>query len=180
MLAAFGISASAADSVGSCEIAVRHQVNRQFHTRTVDFAINSMNQNSGRHDLVSGTFFLSRDVQRDDPYQFTCSVNDINGHVRSVSLGPTAGAATGSANREMDMVQVGRNSCTGAVDQNLHDRGYNDVRINSFNQGSPSGRQDFISGSASADSGSGTDTFGFTCHMNPETGNVRSLDVFHR
>ena len=179
ILAGFAFSAYAVDSVLSCEIAVRHHAEEEYHSDAVDFAVDK-NQNPGRHDLVNGTFFLSRDVQRANPYRFTCSVNDSNGHVRSVGIVPPGVASVGTANRMMDMEQLDINNCRGAVDENLLGRGYGDVRISSINQGTGAGRNGFISGSATADNGYGSESFGFSCRVDPSNGKVRSVDVFHK
>ncbi len=185
LFAGFAVSAYA-NSVSSCESAVRHQVNRQFMTGAHDFAINTVNQNYGRNDFVSGTFFLTRDHAHLNPYQFTCRLNDTNGHVRTVAIGPSATAyvppavtSSGAASRVMTNQQIDLNNCQGAVDQNLHDRGYNTVQINSINQ-ETGPRRDYISGSVSAMNGYGTSSFGFSCRVNLNTGNVKSVDVFQR
>lgn len=186
LFAGFAFSAYAADPVHSCEVAVRHQVNRQFMTGAHHFTVNTMDQNNGRRDFVSGTFFLTRDHAQANPYQFTCRLSDISGHVRTVEIGPSASAYIppavsyqGSASRVMTMQQTDLNNCQGAVDQNLHDRGFSNVQINSINQESGV-RRDYISGSASADNGYGTSSFGFSCRVNLNSGNVRSVDVFQR
>jgi hypothetical protein len=170
----FAVSGFAADAVSSCRSAVWSQVRSQYGSPPVALSINSDNQNYSRQDWVTGTFFLARDSDRDNPYQFTCSVNDRTGSIARLDIRP---AGTGEANRSMDMGPAAVGSCQGAVNGRLRDRGYESVSINSIRM-DPDG--DRVVGSARAGRGYGSDVFDFSCHVDPRDGDVRSVDLNRR
>ena len=158
-------------AVRDCESAVRQQAAERFGT-DIDFRGTRIDDNPGRRDWVIGTFSARRRGP-DDVHQFACSVDFDNGRVRSVEIDRGRGPSRSSVRDSVDI-------CRGAVDEKIRRSGYDRVSIGNIRIDDRPGRNDWVIGDARADRGRRSDPFEFSCRVNLDNGNVRSVDVRRR
>src|SRR5205823_3151066 len=70
-------------AVRVCQDAVRQQAGDRFRTGNVAFRRTNIDDNPGRQDFVTGVFDIRRGYDRDETYNYSCSVNFDTGEVRS-------------------------------------------------------------------------------------------------
>ncbi|PWT99175.1 MAG: hypothetical protein C5B51_27740 [Terriglobia bacterium] len=165
------------DAIRTCRDAVRQQAVNRFGTSELEFRDTRPDDNPGRRDWVTGTFFLRRDRDRDQPHQFACSVDFASGAVRSVNI--DAGGRdrfNGSADREFGARDAIQN-CRREVMYRLQQRGYGDVRFGSVRVDDQPGRNDWVVGDVSGQRGRGLDSYRFSCRVDLRDGDVRSVDL---
>ena len=139
------------DAAGACQQAVRESANQQYGLRDIDFGDVNADDNPRRNGAVMGSFDVRRGNDR-DTYRFSCSVDLANGRVRGVEISRVQDA----------------------------ERGYRNVQFGLLNADN---RQDGgIAGTATGQRGDDGHTYNFEirCSVNPDNGNIRSLQVNRR
>lgn len=163
---------------GICREEVQRQAAQRFGSGAIEFADVRMDDNPGRGDWILGRFFLRRDRDRDQSHQFVCSVNFDTGRVRSVEIDPIDRGRDRYSNNQAaptgirDAVQT----CQREVERRVRDRGYRDVQFGEINIDDRSNRNDSVVGNLRAD----RDRFNFTCRVDLNDGDVRSVDLKRR
>ncbi|HLK67067.1 MAG TPA: hypothetical protein VKU19_26720 [Bryobacteraceae bacterium] len=157
----------------ACKDAVRERANLQYGFRDIDFKGMDGEENPGRNDKVEGSFDVPRGNSR-DTYHFSCSVDSANGRVRGVEI--SRGRDTTGADR-----YAGRDNaisaCQRAAEQQIQRDGYRNVQFGSMDANSR--QRDWISGTATAQRGNSERAYDFDigCTVNPDNGNVRSVQA---
>jgi hypothetical protein len=166
-------------------MAVRQQAFERYRTRNIAFRRTTLDDNPGRRDWIIGMFDIRRGYDRDETYRFSCSTNFDTGEVRSVQIDPTdrfsnfpgrgdgRGDGRGAARAALE-------SCREAVDDRIRQNGYQHVDILSIDVDNNPGRNDWITGRARADIRMRSDTFDFSCSVNLQNGDTRSVTVRRR
>jgi hypothetical protein len=169
------------DAVATCQDEVRNQAAARFRLNNIAFLRTVTDDNPGRRDWITGSFVARRSLGRTQTYQFSCAVNMNNGNVRSVDIQPRTGpsgfensyGATPASARAID-------SCQRAVQQRLRSDGFPNVDFTTIGLDNNPGRSDWIIGNARAGVGVRRDWFSFSCSVNLNNGNVRSVQVDRR
>jgi hypothetical protein len=165
---------SAERAVRGCEQAVRQQAGQRFGSPNIDFRGTRIDDNPGRRDWVIGDFAVRR-YGREEMHRFTCSVNLADGDIRTVEIdGGGGGGFRGGPAR--DAVRI----CRQAVEERIRTSGYDAVNVNNIRVDDRPGRNDWVVGDARGDRGRRSDPFDFSCRVNLDTGEVRTVDVKRR
>lgn len=178
-----GVRFSADQGIAVCRDEVRRRVAEQYGTPEIEFRQMRLDDNAGRADWITGSFFLRRDRDRDQPHRFGCSVDFETGRVRSVQIDQVGGGYPDRGNAGIpdragvrDAVQT----CQRAVEERARERGYRDVEIGRINIDDGPGRNDFVIGDLRASRGGNWDRFSFACRVDLRDGDVRSVDLTRR
>jgi hypothetical protein len=169
------------EAVAVCQDEVRVQAAQRYNARNVAFVRTVLDDNPGRRDFVIGNFVARRSLGRTQNYRFTCAVNFNNGNVRNVEIQPLTGPSgfersfgnTPGRARAVD-------SCQRSVQQRLRSQGFPNVDFSTIGMDNNPGRSDWIVGNARAGVGARRDWFDFSCSVNLQNGNVRSVEVIRR
>jgi hypothetical protein len=163
-------------AVRICQDAIRQQAADRFRSRDVVFRRTEMDEQPGRNDWVVGAISVRRGEGREEAYRFSCSVNFDSGRVRSAQIEdrPDYQDGGGSSNRRAI------ENCQRAVEQRLLRDGYDQVDFRSINVDGRPGREERIVGDARASGRNRPDAFDFSCSVDFDSGNVRSVDVRRR
>jgi len=165
-----------------CQDAVRKQAYDRFRSNNISFRRTALDNNPGRQDWVTGLFDLRSGYDRDETYNFSCSVNFDNGEVRSAQIDPIERDRymPGYGDARKSTARLAMDSCQRSVEDNVRQKGYQHVDFLSINVDDRPGRSDWIVGTARADVRSKSDSFTFSCSVNMQNGDVRSVDVRRR
>lgn len=167
---------SANDAARACQDAVRDRANQQYGFRDIEFRGVNTDDNPGRHDAIMGSFDVHRGNDR-DTYRFSCSVDLANGRVRGVEIvrGPEADRADRYAGRD-DAISA----CQRAAEQRIQRDGFRNVQFGLLNADNRRGGG--ITGTATGQRGNNGRGYDFEirCSVNPDNGNIRSLQVNRR
>jgi hypothetical protein len=165
---------SADDAVRVCQDNVRDQAARRFNASDIIFRRTRMDDQPGRNDWVTGFFEARSRSGRPRIFQFSCSVNFDNGVVRSADVQPAAPGALIFGDQA-----TGRaiQACEVSVEQRLIRDGFRRVDFASASPDDRPGRNDFVTGTASALERDRPVWFDFTCGVSLRDGEVRSVDV---
>jgi hypothetical protein len=169
------------EAVAVCQDEVRVQAAQRFNARNIAFLRTVLDDNPGRRDWVIGNFVARRAFGRTQNYRFSCAVNFNNGNVRNVDIQPLTGpsgfeSAFGNPPGSERAIQ----SCQRSVQQRLRSQGFPNVDFSSIGLDNNPGRRDWIVGNARAGVGARRDWFDFSCSVNLQNGNVRSVEVNRR
>jgi hypothetical protein len=172
---------TADQAVRVCQEAVQRQALERFHSENIAFRKTTLDDNPGRQDWIKGRFDVRRGYDRDEAYRFSCSVNFETGEVRSAQIDPIErdGYGPGNGNAERSESTVAMNGCQRAVEERVRQRGYQHVDFLSIQVDDRPGRNDWIVGTARADTRSRSDSFAFSCSVDLHDGDVKSADI-HR
>jgi len=161
-------------AVRICQDNIRQQANARFRTSYVTFQRTTIDDNPGRNDWVLGTFSIRRGYRGQETHRFACSVDFDNGRVRSAQIDPIDGGRyQGGGNRAIQ-------NCQRAVEERIRRDGYDRVDFRSINVDDRPGRNDWIVGNARADGRDGPAAFSFSCSVDLNDGDIRSVDVSRR
>jgi hypothetical protein len=164
------------DAGRACQEAVREKANQQFGLRDIDFKDLNADDNPGRNDAIMGSFDVRRSNDR-DTYRFSCSVDLANGRVRGVEIsrGRDAERADRYSGRDDAM-----SACRLAAEQRIQRDGYRNVQFGLLN--AENRRDGGIAGTATGQRGNNGRGYNFEirCSVNPDNGNIRSLQVDRR
>ena len=168
---------TADQAIRICQDNVRQQATARFRTSTssIIFQRTAMDDNPGRNDWVMGTFSVRRGYRGQETHRFACSVNFDNGQVRSAEIDPQDGG------RNAQGYQGGSQAlqnCQRAVEQRLRQDGFDRIDFGSINVDAR--RNDLIVGNARADGRDGRAAFNFSCFVDLNDGDIRSVDVTRR
>jgi hypothetical protein len=164
------------DAARACQNAIRERANQQYGFRDIDFRGVNTDDNPGRNDAIIGSFDVRRGNDR-DTYRFSCSVDLANGRVRGVEISP--GRDSERADR-----YAGRNdaisACQRAAEQRIERDGYRNVQFGSLD--ADNRRDGGIAGTATGQRGNNGRGYNFEirCSVNPDNGQIRSLQVNRR
>jgi hypothetical protein len=162
------------DAVRVCQDNVRDQAARRFNAPDIIFRRTRMDDQPGRNDWVTGFFESRSGSGRPRTFQFSCSVNFDNGVVRSANIQPAGpGVAIFGDQATGRAIQA----CEVSVEQRLTRDGFRRVDFASASPDDRPGRNDFVTGTASALERDRPVWFDFTCGVSLRDGDVRSVDV---
>jgi hypothetical protein len=170
-------------AVRVCQDAVKQQAFDRFHVGNIAFRRTVLDDKPGRQDWVTGMFDIRRGYDRDEIYRFSCSVNFETGQVRSAQIDPIDRDRNGPGVGDADRPPAGKvamDSCQRAVEDRVRRDGYQHVDFLSIRVDDRPGRNDWIVGTARADVRMRSDSFDFSCSVNLQDGDVRSVDVRRR
>ncbi len=157
-----------------CQDNIRQRAMDQFGTNNLRFD----QITTTRDGLVSGMVRIGGGPAA-QAHRFSCSVNLDTGFVRSARIGSeiasTGRGGYGEAGR--DAVAAGMDRCSSLMVNRIRDQGYWNVRINQVTRNDIGNR---VSGSAQADGRNRTQSFGFSCSLDPDTGTVRGTSLTRR
>jgi hypothetical protein len=162
------------DAVRACQGYVRQQAARRYGAPDIMFRRTRMDDQPGRNDWVTGFFEARGNGGRLRYFQFSCSVNFDNGAVRTADIRPMAPGQTPFAGE-----QAGRaiQNCEVSVEQRMTRDGYQRIDFGSVNVDDRPGRNDWVVGAASAMERGRPMWFDFSCSVDLQDGDVRSVDV---
>ena len=136
-----------------------------------------MEDNPDRRDWVLGSFSTPRDGQM---HRFACSVNFDNGTVRWAQIDPPGGRfGYGSADRIAPRQQAIQN-CQSSVANRMQQRGMRGVQFGRINVDDNPGRNDWVIGDVWGNRGYGNESFNFSCRVDLNDGDVRSVELNRR
>jgi hypothetical protein len=169
-------------AVRVCQDAVKQQAFDRFHTGNIAFRTTALDNNPGRQDWVTGMLDIRRGYDRDETYRFSCSVNFDTGEVRSAQIDPIGPDRypPGPGDTGRSAGRAAMDSCQRAVEDRVRRDGYQHVDFLSIHADDRPGRNDWIVGTARADVRLRSDSFEFSCSVNLQNGDVRSVDVRRR
>jgi hypothetical protein len=165
-----------------CQDAVRQQAFDRFRTSNIAFRRTTLDDNPGRQDWVTGLFDIRRGDERDETYNFSCSVNFDTGQMRTAQIDPIERDRymPGYGDARNSTTKIAMDSCERAVEENIHQKGYQHVDFLSIGVDDRTGRNDRLQGTARADVRARSDSFSFSCAVDSRDGNVRSVEVNRR
>ncbi len=165
-----------------CQDAIRQQAYDRYRSASIAFRETKLDNNPGRQDWITGLFDMRRGFDRDETFEFSCSVNFDNGQVRSAQMNPIERDRymPGYGDARTSPTRIAMDSCERAVENNINNRGYQHVDFLSIRVDDRPGRGDWIVGDARADIRSRSDSFSFSCSVDLRDGDVRTVDVRRR
>jgi hypothetical protein len=169
-------------AVAACQDAVRREASRRFGSSNVEFRGAGLDATQGQDDWIVGSIDVPRGIGSEGRYQFSCSVNWNNGRVRSLRLDPTR-ENRGYRDRDRDdtPTSIALERCQNAVQDRLRQSGYDRVDFSSIRMDDRPGRRDWVVGEARAARGYGdNERLEFSCIVDLQTGDLRSMDVTRR
>ncbi len=169
-------------AVRVCQDAVRQQAGERLRARDIAFRRTALDDSPGRRDWVLGTFDVRRGDGREESYRFSCSVNFENGSVRSAQIDALegGGAAPGYDRREGTRNGDVLQACQRGVEDRLRRDGYDRMDFQGLRVDDRPGGNDAVIGNVRAARRDGSDSMDFSCAVNLESGEVRSVDVRRR
>ena len=165
------------DAVQACQGYVRQQAARQFRANDIIFRRTRMDDQPGRNDWVTGFFEARSPSGRPRSFQFSCSVNFDNGVVRSATLNPMANPEMAFGDAASGRAIQG---CEVSVEQRLVHDGFQRIDFGSVSVDDRPGRNDSVTGAATALDRNRPAWFDFTCSVDLRDGSVRSAEVNRR
>jgi hypothetical protein len=148
-------------AVQVCQDAVKQQAYDRFRTWNIAFRRTSLDNNPGRQDWVIGMFDVRRAYNRDETYNFSCSVNfDTAGAICTIDaikrmlICRLRDAKRPRRDRDGLLSKGGRGQHSSARHQHLD--------FLSINVDDAPGRNDWIVGNARADVRNRSDSFSFS------------------
>jgi hypothetical protein len=165
-----------------CQDAVRQQAYDRFRSSNIAFRKTILDNNPGRQDWVTGLFDMRRGYDRDETYNFSCSVNFDTGEVSSAQIDPIEPDRymPGYGDARASSARLAMDSCERAVEDNIRQKGYQHIDFLSISVDDRPGRSDWTLGTVRADVRSRSDSFTFSCPVDLRDGDVRSVDVRRR
>jgi hypothetical protein len=164
-------------AIRACRDEVRGRAAERYGSN-IRFEGMRMEDNPDRRDWIVGSFTTPRDGQI---HQFACSVNFDNGNVRWAQIDPPGGRfGSGGADRNSPR-QAAVQNCQAAVTNRMRDRGLRDVQFGRIDIDDNPGRNDWVVGNVSGNRGYGDrDSFNFSCRVDLNDGDIRSVDLNRR
>src|SRR5207249_8430546 len=132
-------------------------------------------------DWVVGDFAFFGRIRTEVIYCFSCSIDFAGGRVLSVRFDQAAGDAYAPTPlRVPPPVDPAVLRCQDAIEGRLERSGYANVSFISIDLDRRPGRDEWVVGSARAERGDRPARLDFSCRMNLNTGNVRTVSVTRR
>ncbi len=165
------------NSVRECQDAVRVRAKQQYGIEDIAFASLDGENNPGRSDTILGSFDVRRGEYR-ETYRFSCGVNRANGIVQGVDIVQERLDAT-TSDRWAGGYDA-TSACQRAAMQRIQQDGYRNVQFGWLN--TDNRQNDRIAGTATAQRGNNGRAYDFDvrCSVNPDNGNIRSMEVNRR
>jgi hypothetical protein len=170
-------------AVGVCQDAVRQQAVTRYRGRGLEFRETRIDDNPGRNDWVIGHADVLRGPNApEERIQFSCSVNFDNGQVRSVNIQPMGsgfGQGQGQGRARRFTAEQAVNACQDSVRQEARERFRGRaVEFRETRMDDNPGRNDWVVGMIEVFRGpNAEERFHFSCSVNFDTGQVRSVDL---
>jgi len=165
------------EAVRACQDAVREQAGGRFNSRNVEFLRTNLDDNPGRNDWVVGSLAVRR-YDRREIYRFSCSVNFDSGRIRSADIEKVAERDDRDDRGGRGGYERAMAGCRRAVEDRLHNEGFDRVDFRSINVDDRPGRNDFVVGNVRAEGRNRSEFRDFACRVDMRDGDVRSVDVF--
>jgi len=165
----------------ACQDAVRERANQQYYLRDVEFARANIEDNPGRNDKITGSFYARRD-NNGETFRFSCEMDLASNRVRTMDI--TAVRHVAMSDRNADPENTGRgattSACRRAIEQRIQRDGYQNVRIGLLQ--TDNRRADWIGGTATAQRGDSGRSFDFDigCTVSPRDGDIQSVQANRR
>jgi hypothetical protein len=164
--------------IQACQSAVVSRLRSDGFERTEIRTINAEDRPGGADRVIGFAEAERRNGQR-QAFDFSCTVNLDRGTVRYVEVTPRVVEGRGGPARTTS-VTPGIAACQQAVEARLGNDGYDQVSVRSINAVDRPGGGDQVSGYADAERYRRVESFNFSCVVNLERGEVRSLDLNRR
>jgi hypothetical protein len=165
------------EAIRACRDEVRGRAAERFGSN-IRFEGMRMEDNPDRRDWVTGSFTTPRDR---GVHRFACSVNFDNGSLRWAQIDPPGGRFGSGAADRFSPRQSAVQNCQSAVASRMRDRGLRDVQFGRIGLDDNPGRNDWVVGDAWGSRGyGGRESFNFSCRVNLNDGDVRSVDLNRR
>jgi len=167
------------EAIRVCRDDVRERAARELGSGNVVFRDTRLQDQPGRRDWVMGSF-----TTRGRPHEFACSVDFASGRVRWAQIDAQGGrwgentSADRRDNRGDSRAAV--ENCRDEVTMRLRNRGLGNVDFSRLSIDNNPGRNDWVIGSVQASGRRGTELYNFSCQVNMNNGNVRSVDLTRR
>jgi hypothetical protein len=161
-------------AVRVCQDSVREQASGRFREGNVEFLKTTLDDNPGRNDWVIGTLAVRR-FDRREIYRFSCSVNFDTGRVRSAQIEQVAERDVDGDRRGGPDLALA--NCRRAVEDRLHNDGFDRIEFRSINIDDQPGRNDWVVGAVRAEGRGRAEFRDFSCSVDMRGGDVRSVDV---
>jgi hypothetical protein len=160
-------------AVDACKDAVREQAGGRFRQSAVDFLRINLDDQPGRNDWVVGTLAVRR-YDRREIYRFSCSVNFETGRIRSAQIQEVAERDDGDRRAGPEVAMA---NCRRAVEDRMHNEGFDRIEFRNINVDDQPGRNDWIVGTVRAEGRNRAEFRDFSCSVDLREGSVRSVDV---
>jgi len=168
------------DALRACQDNVRQEAMNRFHTGNLDFKT-SAQTNPERPDWITGTLQINGEYGRHDWYRFSCSV-DYDAHrvydTQIQAMDQPRGEYRGDSGVAINRPAVP--ACERAAAQRLREQGYGGIQFGAVKVEDRPGGNDVVLGSMTAQGQYGQESFGYSCSVRLESGEVRSVDVTNR
>jgi len=172
---------SPADAMRACEERIREQAASRLGAGDIEFRNTRMDNSPDREDWVAGVFAFFGRNRSEVVYRFSCPIDLAGGRVRSAHFEEAAGDAYASTSRRTPSpAEPAVLTCQDAVQARLDRSGYGNVSFVSIGLDRRPGRSDWVMGNARAERGDRPVRLDFSCRINLNTGNVRTLNVARR
>jgi hypothetical protein len=165
-------------AVSVCQDSIRQQASDRFRTNNVQFRQTTIDDNPGRRDWVIGTVEVHTPRQPDQIMKFSCSVDFANGRVRSATMEPTYGQGPGPGPGQGPRRDNARalEGCERAAQQKVLAQGFDRITLGTSRF--ENDRDPRVMGDLRAYGRNSSQSFRFSCSVDPRDGDVRSVDVF--
>ena len=165
------------EAIRACRDEVRGRAAERYGSN-IRFEGMRMEDNPDRRDWIVGSFTTSRDR---DLHRFACSVNFDSGNVRWAQIDPPGGHFGSGSEERVFPRQAAVQNCQSAVANRMRDRGLRDVQFGRIGLDDNPGRNDWVVGEVAGSRGyGGRESFNFSCRVNLNDGDVRSVDLNRR
>jgi hypothetical protein len=172
------VNAAVSPGIQACQNAVQDRLRNDGFER-INIRSISAEDRPGGPDRVAGYAEAERRDRRPETFDFSCAVNLERGSIRSVDVNPRVREERGGP-EPVASVSPGISACQRAVESRLRNDGYDRVSIRSISAEDHPGGIDRVYGYADAGGRFGQESLNFSCAVNLERGEVRSVDVNRR
>jgi len=162
-------------AIEACQNSIRTEAQQRYRTGDVAFRETRIDDQPGRSDWVLGTVEARRPGMPDQMLKFSCSVNFDSGQIRSAQIDPLYSEGAPPA-----VNPAAIENCKRAVGARVSRDGYGSIDFGEVRDEDRPGRTDWITGDMRATGPYGAERFRFSCNVDLNDGNVRSIDVSTR
>jgi hypothetical protein len=164
------------DAITLCQSYVRDEAARRYGAGDVVFRQTAVDDRPGRNDWLRG-YFEARRGRSVQAYSFSCLVSFNSGQVRSADIQRIPNGQYWYGNNPRGRAIP---ACEASVEERLRRDGYSRVDFGSASFDDQPGRNDWITGTATATDRNRPAWFNFSCSVDARDGAVRSVNVDRR
>ena len=167
-------------AVSVCQDNIRQQAANRFRTNNIQFRQTTIDDNPGRGDWVIGIVDVRVPRQQDQAMRFSCSVNFMNGQVRSATIEPVYSQRGQDYPPQGSQGANGRaiQSCERAAQQRVVSEGFDHVTMGTSRVENGNGFR--VVGDLRAYGRYGSQSFRYSCTVDPRDGDLQGVEVFQR